>query len=82
MAVWRITLGDKYFAGMPPKERYLSSVFQDDTHSLQQIGEDRIYKNDKWQEITNIGRGLSDIYPKAYFFDQPTQTLVMIYLTH
>jgi parallel beta-helix repeat protein len=74
-SVWRIKLRDEYFAGMPPKERYIPSVFQDDTHSLQQIGEDRIYKNDQWQEINNIGRGLSDIYPKAYFFDQPTQTL-------
>lgn len=74
-SVWRIKLRDEYFAGMPPKERYIPSVFQDDTHSLQQIGEDHIYKNDKWQEITNIGRGLSDIYPKAYFFDQPAQTL-------
>ena len=74
-SVWRIKLRDDYFAGMAPQDRYISSVFQDDTHSLQQIGEDHIYKNDKWQEITNIGRGLSDIYPKAYFFDQPTQTL-------
>ena len=74
-SVWRIKLRDEYFAGMAPQDRYISSVFQDDTHSLQQIGEDHIYKNDKWQEITNIGRGLSDIYPKAYFFDSPAQTL-------
>ena len=73
--VWRIKLRDDYFAGMQPADRYLSTVIQDDTHSLQQIGEDHIYKNDKWQEITNIGRGLSDIYPGAYFFDRPTQTL-------
>lgn len=74
-SVWRIKLRDNYFAGLEPKERYISSVFQDDTHSLQQIGEDHIYKNEKWQEITNIGRGLNDIYPKAYFFDPPTQML-------
>jgi len=76
--VWKIKLGDEYFKGAyfrNTERRYVSSIFINDTHSLQQIGPDPIYKNDKGTRITVIGRDLRDITSNSFYFDKSSQTL-------
>jgi len=76
--VWRISLGDEYFQGIhfrKPEQRYVSSVFRMDDHTLQQIGPDHIYGNPKTTRLTAVGRDLKDITYNSFYFDRGEQML-------
>jgi len=80
--VWKITLGDEYFAD-PRFEgcyrdkagRWVSQVFIQDNVPLQRIGPSHIYKNDEYLKLATIGRGLDDIIQDSFYFDPAGQTL-------
>jgi len=81
---WRIQLGDEFFSDprMPggyddKSRRWVSQVFWEDNHPLQMIGLDRIYPNDEFQRMVNIGQGLKDMIPQSFFFDPAAQTLYL-----
>ena len=73
--VWKIHLDDSYFQGLPADGHYLSGLFLDDTVSLQKIGTDEIRTDTN--VLSPIGKGLSDIYQNAFYFDKTSQTLYM-----
>ena len=78
-SIWRTKLGeefftDKDFAGCynDKSKRWVSQVFYQDSHPLQMIGPDGVYKNngpDKMIMMLNIGKGLDDMIPQSFFFN-------------
>ena len=76
--VWKIKLSDEYFQGphfRKPERRYVSAVFMNDRHWLQQIGPDHIYNNEPYARKRVVGQDLSDIMSNSFYFDRPSQTL-------
>ena len=80
--VWRVPLGDEYFADprfegsyRDKAARWVSQVFIQDNTPLQRIGLSPIYKNDEYQKLTIVGRGLGDIIQDSFYFDPADQML-------
>ena len=74
--VWRTKLGEEMFtdpdfagAYQDPAQRWVSQVFIDETHPLQRIGVPRIYPNEGYSRLRQVGRGLEDITTDSFFFD-------------
>jgi parallel beta-helix repeat protein len=71
--VWRIHLGDEYFAAIPNKADWcLTQVFVNDLTPLQMIGPDHFYDADC---IRVVGKGLADMIDGSFYFDAKEQNL-------
>ena len=80
--VWRIRLGDEYFADpryagcyADKSKRWLSQVFFQDDHALQMVGPDGVYKNDVFDSLMLVGRGRDDLIFQSFYFDPKEQML-------
>jgi parallel beta-helix repeat protein len=81
-SVWRVKLGEEFFTDKDfpgcydnTSKRWVSQVFWQDSHPLQMIGPDGVYKNDDSERLIrmqNIGKGLDDMIPQSFFFDPPS----------
>jgi parallel beta-helix repeat protein len=88
-SVWRIKLGEEFFTDKDfpnsytdTSKRWVSQVFWQDTHPLQMIGPDGVYKNDDSEHLIrmrSIGKGLDDMIPQSFFFD-PASGYLYIYI--
>jgi parallel beta-helix repeat protein len=83
--VWKIHLGKEYFADPDFVNDYydksnwwVSQVFVNDAQPLQEIGPDRIYRNDEFAKIRQIGKGLGDMIDESFFFDPKDDTLYVM----
>ncbi len=80
--VWKIPLGDAYFTDSDFKgayddksHRWISQVILDDSQPLQLIGPDPIYVNKDYPLLPYVGRSLSDMTDRSFFFDPTDQML-------
>jgi parallel beta-helix repeat protein len=72
--VWRIHLGDEYFAAMPSKSDWcLTQVFLNDLTPLQMIGTDHFYPDSDC--IRPIGKGLGDMIDNSFYYDPADKSL-------
>ena len=80
VSVWRVKLGEEFFtdADFPGcyddhSRRWVSQVFWQDSHPLQMIGPDGVYKNNEPPYhlicMLNIGKGLDDMIPQSFYFN-------------
>jgi len=79
--VWKVALGDEFFTDPRFKgsyrdkaRRWVSQVFVNEV-PLQRIGADPIYRNDEYLKLATVGRGLSDIVQRGFYFEPAEQAL-------